>query len=69
LFIVLIGIYAFYTFQTLEDVQKSEFIKKGIEVTGEFGKTVGKAGESVLEQGKKLGESSTVKTVSKVSIL
>ncbi|XP_053405521.1 mitochondrial import inner membrane translocase subunit TIM44-like [Mercenaria mercenaria] len=51
--------------ETLEEVQKSDFVKKGMEVTGELGKTVGKAGETVIEQGKKLGESATVQTVSK----
>ena len=52
--------------QTFEEVQKSEFVKKGMEVTEELGKTVGKAGETVYEQGKKIGKSSPVKTVSKV---
>lgn len=47
-------------------MQKSEYVRKGMEVTEEFGKTVSKAGESVLEQSKKLGDSATLKSVSKV---
>ncbi|KAL4228201.1 Mitochondrial import inner membrane translocase subunit TIM44 [Mactra antiquata] len=50
--------------EKLEEVQKSEFVKKSMEVTGEIGKTVGKAGETVLETGKKITESTPIKTVS-----
>lgn len=51
--------------ETLEEVQKSEFIKKSKEVTEELGKTVGKAGETIFEQGKKIGGSEALKSVSK----
>lgn len=55
--------------QTLGEVQKSEYVKKGIEMTSEFTKTAGKAGETILEQGKKLGQSTPLKTVSEVKLL
>lgn len=38
-------------------------------MTSEFTKTAGKAGETILEQGKKLGQSTPLKTVSEVKVL
>ncbi|KAH3841344.1 mitochondrial import inner membrane translocase subunit TIM44-like isoform X1 [Dreissena polymorpha] len=50
--------------ETYEELSKSEYVKKSIEITSDIGKTAGKAGEAILEQGRKIGESAPMKTVS-----
>jgi len=39
-----------------------------MEFTSEFSKTAGKAGETIFEHGKKLGQSAPLKTMSEVTI-
>ncbi|XP_052793902.1 mitochondrial import inner membrane translocase subunit TIM44-like isoform X2 [Mya arenaria] len=50
--------------ETYEEVSKSEYMKKGKEITSEFTKTAGKAGEVLREHGKRIGDSTPLKTMS-----
>ena len=54
-------------FQTLDEVQKNEFVKKTMEIGGGIGEGLGKAGETIYKQGQNIGQSAPFKTVSEVS--
>ena len=54
-------------FQTLDEVQKTEFVKKTMEVGSGIGEGLGKAGETIYKQGQNIGQSAPFKTVSEVS--
>lgn len=55
------------TIQTVEEVSKSEFGKKGKEFTEELGKTAGKARETLSSAGESLSKSQPMKKVAEVS--
>lgn len=62
-----INICTFFTIQTVEEVSKSEFGKKGKEFTEELGKTAGKARETLSSAGESLSKSQPMKKVAEVS--
>ncbi|KAJ8304195.1 hypothetical protein KUTeg_017778 [Tegillarca granosa] len=49
----------------VEEVQKTEIVKKAGEFTSELGKTAGKAAENIAKKGQELGETAAFKTISK----
>lgn len=61
------NICTFFTIQTVEEVSKSEFGKKGKEFTEELGKTAGKARETLSSAGESLSKSQPMKKVAEVS--
>lgn len=50
--------------QKLDDVSKTEYVKKGMQMTEELGKTAGKAAESITKTGQAIGQSAPVQVVS-----
>lgn len=50
--------------KTIEDVQKTEFAKKGKEITEEISKSAEKAAESISKQRENIGQTSTFKNLS-----
>jgi len=50
----------------MDDVEKSEYAKKGKEWVDEIGKTVGKTAEAVSKQGEQISQSNIYKSVSQV---
>ena len=52
--------------EVLEDAQKTEFIKKAGQITGEIGKTVKGATETISETGQKISQTATFRTTAEV---
>lgn len=50
--------------KTVEELQKTEIVKKGREIGGEFSKTAGKAAETLSKSGEQLSRTAAFKTVS-----
>ncbi|ESO87597.1 hypothetical protein LOTGIDRAFT_127623 [Lottia gigantea] len=51
--------------ETMEEVQKTEFMKKGKDITEEISKTAGKAAETISKQSQNIGQTSAFKNISK----
>ena len=52
--------------EVLEDAQKTEFIKKAGQITGEIGKTAKGATETILETGQKISQTAPFRTTAEV---
>ena len=52
----------------MEELQKTELLKKGTEISKEIGKTAGKAADSISKGGEQLSQTTAFKTVTGVSI-
>ncbi|KAK7115763.1 mitochondrial import inner membrane translocase subunit TIM44-like [Littorina saxatilis] len=50
--------------ETVEELQKTELLKKGHEISKELGKTAGKAADSISKSGEQLSKTAAYKTVS-----
>ena len=55
-------------FQTMEELQKTEILKKGQELGKELGKTAGKAAETISKSGEQISQTAAYKTVSEVRV-
>lgn len=56
-----------FPFQGLEEAQKSEFGKRGLEITEEWTKSAKSAAEAIAKQGGELGKSTPIRAVAEVS--
>lgn len=54
-------------FQTVEEVEKSEYAKKGKEIVEDISRTVGKTAETVKHQGEHIAQSQVFQSVSQVN--
>ncbi|XP_074650553.1 mitochondrial import inner membrane translocase subunit TIM44-like [Tubulanus polymorphus] len=59
-----VGVFKDKLSEQLEEVQKSEFAKKGLEIGQDLGKTATKAAESIGKTGERITQSGAFKTVS-----
>lgn len=55
--------------QTVEELQKTEIVKKSREITEELGKTAGKAADTLSKSSQQISQTAAFKSVSQVSVI